>query len=56
MPSSLMADVGKKIIEDKIANGEEEVPAEPFIREMAEQFKVSNQAMKYRLKNLGVIK
>ena len=53
MPKSLLLDEGLDIIEKLNAeNGS--VSRSSFIDSMAEKFEVSNRAMEYRLKNIGI--
>jgi len=57
MPHELIKKHGKKIIETyKGENNVDKVPVNFFIEQMSNLFKVSKQAMKYRLVNLGFIK
>jgi Zn-dependent peptidase ImmA (M78 family) len=57
MPKELIISEGKKIIEDyKLEEGQQSMPARLFIERLSDLLKVSNKAMEYRLKNLGVIK
>nr|VFK23611.1 MAG: protein of unknown function (DUF955) [Candidatus Kentron sp. MB]VFK27971.1 MAG: protein of unknown function (DUF955) [Candidatus Kentron sp. MB]VFK74486.1 MAG: protein of unknown function (DUF955) [Candidatus Kentron sp. MB] len=57
MPVDLINGYGKKIISSyKKRTEESKVPMTFFIEEMAEQFDVSETAMRFRLKNIGAIK
>ena len=54
MPDDLIVEEGKKIALQLKEKGN--VDINEFISKMAQKFEVSKQAMRYRLKNLGVIK
>jgi Zn-dependent peptidase ImmA (M78 family) len=53
MPDDLIVEEGKKIALQLKENGQ--VDINEFIFKMAQKFNVSKQAMRYRLKNLGII-
>jgi len=55
MPSQLIKSIGRrKIDEYKVSNEAEAMPMAAFIEVMAAAFRVSNKAMEYRLKNMGI--
>ncbi|PUA16806.1 ImmA/IrrE family metallo-endopeptidase [Glaciimonas sp. PCH181] len=55
MPATLIRSVGRKVIDlYKVEQNVEKMPMANFIEQMAVRFKVSNPAMEYRLKNLGI--
>ena len=57
MPKSLIMKEGQHIVEEHTRIFEENtIPSSVFISEMADRFGVSNKAMEYRLRNLGIIK
>lgn len=56
MPAGLLKEYGAKIIAEYTrSTGKKGVPIDKFISRMAEKFNVSEQAMRYRLKNIGAI-
>lgn len=56
MPKNLIIKKGKEIVEDYSAesNGKR-ISASKFVDKMATLFQVSNPAMEYRLKNIGIL-
>lgn len=55
MPSPLIRSVGRVIINAyKLEKNVEKMPMSQFLEQMAVRFKVSNPAMEYRLKNIGI--
>lgn len=57
MPKRLVHKEGKTIISEfKRQNQADKINADLFIEKMAKKFKVSNPAMKYRLKNLKILR
>lgn len=57
MPSHLILEHGQDIINQYKAHHDDAVmPVAEFTSRLASLFKVSNKAMEYRLKNLGIIK
>jgi Zn-dependent peptidase ImmA (M78 family) len=57
MPKNLLIAEGKKVINTyKIEESKAIMPAKLFIEQMCGIFEVSNKAMEYRLKNLGIVK
>lgn len=55
MPEVLVRSVGRAIINAyKSENNVEKMPMARFLEQMAIRFKVSNPAMEYRLKNIGI--
>jgi len=57
MPKSLILSEGEKIISNYLQNNNtKQIPSRIFTEQMASLFNVSTPAMKYRLKNLGIIK
>ena len=57
MPKELVLSIGKEIIAAyKTEYACDKIPRKKFIELMSSEFKVSNPAMRYRLKNLGVVK
>lgn len=57
MPKPLIIkEAGAIISAYRAFNGSEGMPTEDFIRQMAYRFSVSNTAMEYRLKNIGITK
>lgn len=55
MPEQLIRSVGKEVISVyKEETGAEKMPMSEFSLRMAGRFKVSNPAMEYRLKNIGI--
>ncbi len=56
MPESYIDKIGDEVIENYTsAHNVTQIPANDFIDIMASRFKVSNPAMEYRLKNLGIM-
>lgn len=56
MPQEMIVREGQSVITaDKIRTGMTNMPVDAFIRTMAERFVVSNPAMEYRLRGLGVL-
>lgn len=55
MPKKLIFDEGVKIVETLKAEGGGVAKKDDFVSKIAEKFEVSNQAMEYRLKKLGII-
>lgn len=57
MPKKELIKHGREIIETYLKkNTVEKMPVKEFVSEMAKLFEVSNPAMEYRLKNLGIVK
>lgn len=57
MPKKELIKRGREIIETYLKkNAVEKMPVKEFVPEMAKLFEVSNPAMEYRLKNLGIVK
>jgi len=57
MPSELILSHGQEILDEyKVSFKGVAMPAAEFTARLASLFKVSNKAMEYRLKNLGIIK
>lgn len=55
MPADLIRSIGRGIIDKfKVENDVEMMPMAVFVEQMASRFKVSNPAMEYRLKNIGI--
>lgn len=55
MPADLIRSIGRKIIDNyKNENDVTTMPMAKFVEQVASRFKVSNPAMEYRLKNLGI--
>lgn len=57
MPKELLIKYGQQIIDAyKASNGVSSMPLKEFLQRISSRFAVSNKAMEYRLKNLGIIK
>lgn len=57
MPKNLLITEGRKVIDNyKLEESKQTMPAKLFIEQMRTLFEVSNKAMEYRLRNLGVLK
>lgn len=57
MPKELLIKHGQEIISTyKQKNGVTSMPLKEFLQRISSRFAVSNKAMEYRLKNLGIIK
>jgi Zn-dependent peptidase ImmA (M78 family) len=56
MPKDMLIEVGSKIIEEYNEEKKEKMPIDILIKILSNKFEVSEQAMEYRLKNLGLIK
>jgi Zn-dependent peptidase ImmA (M78 family) len=57
MPHELILDEGQMIINEYTSRlNTNTIPAQYFIESMADKFVVSNKAMEYRLRNVGIIK
>jgi Zn-dependent peptidase ImmA (M78 family) len=55
MPADLIRSIGRIVIDKfKIEKDVEMMPMANFIEQMASRFKVSNPAMEFRLKNIGI--
>ncbi|MFB9245229.1 ImmA/IrrE family metallo-endopeptidase [Massilia antarctica] len=55
MPGALITSAGRGIIDQfKADNDAEMMPITVFVQQMASRFKVSNLAMEYRIKNMGI--
>lgn len=55
MPADLIRSVGRGVIDKfKAENDVEMMPMAVFVEQMASRFKVSNPAMEYRLKKIGI--
>lgn len=57
MPKNELIRIGREMLKAYLEkNSVKKMPAKIFILEMANKFEVSNPAMEYRLKNLGIVK
>lgn len=56
MPTNLIKAIGRKVIDTyKAEHQADKMPASTFVETMAVKFRVSGQAMEYRLKNIGIL-
>lgn len=55
MPENLIRKIGREVINDyKVERSVDKMPLAEFTSRMASKFKVSNPAMEFRLKNVGI--
>lgn len=55
MPQRMVFEIGNKIVQQYNEDKKAKMPKDKLIKILAKKFEVSEQAMEYRLKNLGVI-